>query len=153
MLYVQTMVCRKNRTIWYVPLVQRLRNNVKSNVNILRGNIAYLTVVLTRICDQSDESAAEISAHTQSKPVHHKTLLLILYQRYHNLVPEFSRIFFLTIQRIEMKVVRNLSFCLFQDIAGHMLVCSDINTEWPLFLDISLLVSYRLFVFLFIGRT
>ena len=23
MLYVQTMVCRKNRTIWYVPLVQR----------------------------------------------------------------------------------------------------------------------------------
>ena len=27
MLYVQTMVCRKNRTIWYVPLVQRLRKN------------------------------------------------------------------------------------------------------------------------------
>ena len=24
MLYVQTVVCRKNRTIWYVPLVQRL---------------------------------------------------------------------------------------------------------------------------------
>jgi hypothetical protein len=41
MLYVQAMVCRKNRTIWYVPLVQRLRNNnIKANIYLstLRAN-------------------------------------------------------------------------------------------------------------------
>ena len=31
MLYVQIMVCRKNRTIWYVPLVQRLSQVPMSN--------------------------------------------------------------------------------------------------------------------------
>ena len=28
------MVCRKNRTVWYVPLVQRLRKNVQCQVHV-----------------------------------------------------------------------------------------------------------------------
>ena len=43
MLYVQTMVCRKKRAIWYVPLVQRLRkNNQCRYIVYLVGMYIYL---------------------------------------------------------------------------------------------------------------
>ena len=87
MLYVQTMVCRKKRTTWYVPLVQRLMKNINKQSVLLHCVSRWNVYILQKMIHGPSNVKIDIinspDKVSQLKKVDWPVTLLSATPRYH----------------------------------------------------------------------